>query len=107
MQYSKLPIDKILLSCDNPRLEQSFNEIESIINMINDQHEKLVVLAKDIIDNGLSPIDSIAVIPLEDNNGFYEVCEGNRRICVLKILQNPTLIKDIDDGLYKKFSDLA
>ncbi|MCK9246675.1 MAG: ParB N-terminal domain-containing protein [Anaerolineaceae bacterium] len=50
--------------------------------------EKIKQLGKDIAENGLSPIENIAVI--ESENGHYIAIEGNRRLCALQLLNDPS-----------------
>lgn len=107
MKRESIELALLLLSDKNPRLEPSFGETEALINMIKDQGEKLLVLASDIVENGLNPLDTIAVYPSETYSGYYEVGEGNRRICALKLLGDPSLIKPININLYSKFANLS
>lgn len=107
MKKTNIKIDLLLLSCDNPRLDPTFSEDESIFNMVKDQNEKLFELASDIVTYGLNPLDTIGVYPSEIFTGFYEVGEGNRRLCALKLLQNPSKIKHINPTLFSKFETLS
>ena len=92
---------------DNPRLNVSFSEEEAISNMIADQKEKLFELASDIVEHGLNPLEFIAVFPSEVYPDFFEVAEGNRRVCALKLLENPNLIGSQSLTLRTKMSQLA
>ncbi len=60
---------------------------------------------KDIAENGLSPLERTAVI--EKKDGSFICVEGNRRICALKLLNNPKLspksYQDDFDEISKKF----
>lgn len=105
MESITLSIDNILLSLDNPRLDESFDQINVIKKMIENQGSKLFELAKDISQNGLSPIEDIAVTP--SDNGQFVVHEGNRRITAIKLLNNPEILKNLDQSLYNKFSHLS
>lgn len=105
MESITLSIDNILLSLDNPRLDESFDQINVIKKMIENQGSKLFELAKDISQNGLSPIEDIAVTP--SDNGQFVVHEGNRRITAIKLLNNPEILKNLDQALYNKFSHLS
>lgn len=107
MQRDNISINLLLLSDENPRLDSSFGEDEAINNMVIDQRDKLFELASDIVEYGLNPLDIIGVYPSETYDGFYEVGEGNRRICVLKLLISPERIRNIDTGLYSKFLSLS
>lgn len=107
MRREIIEFSKIILSVENPRLEVSFCEEEAISKMVADQREKLVELASDIALYGLNPLDSVAVFPSEVYQGYFEVAEGNRRICTLKLLENPGLIGTQYSGLRSKIEQLA
>lgn len=103
MKRENISIELLVLSDGNPRLDPSLGEDEAIFNMINDQKDKLFELASDIVKYGLNPLDTIGVYPSETYRGYYEVGEGNRRICALKILISPERIQHINGSLYSKF----
>ena len=107
MKRENISIDLLLLSDGNPRLDPSFGEDEAIYNMISDQKDKLYGLATDIVEHGLNPLDAIGVYPSETYSGFYEVGEGNRRLCALKLLISPERIQQINNSLYSKFLSLS
>ncbi len=107
MKRETIELSLLLLSDKNPRLELSFGEMEAIARMVEDQGEKLFVLATDIVENGLNPLDTIAVYPSEIYSGYFEVGEGNRRVCALKLLKDPSLIKTINATLSAKFMNLS
>lgn len=107
MKRETIELSLLLLSDKNPRLEPSFGEMEAIARMVEDQGEKLFVLATDIVENGLNPLDTIAVYPSEIYSGYFEVGEGNRRICAIKLLKDPSLIKTINATLSTKFENLS
>jgi len=100
-----LSLSVIRLYLDNPRLSKSDSEIEALYKIVADQQKKLVMLAKDIAKHKLSELDVIAVFP-DEEEGFYRVVEGNRRISALKLLQNPSLIEDRFPAISKEFSDI-
>lgn len=100
-----LSIDNILLSLDNPRLDVSMDQENVIKKMIENQGNKIFELAKDISQNGLNPIEDIAVTPFD--NGQFIVHEGNRRITAIKLLNNPETLKNLDQTLYNKFNNLC
>ena len=80
---TSINIDNLKLSLDNPRLTDSQNELEEIEKMLSDQGKKLLNLAEDIIENGLNPLDIIAVYPSIEEKGKYIVAEGNRRVTAM------------------------
>ncbi|MFZ2537994.1 MAG: hypothetical protein WAX04_03725 [Oscillospiraceae bacterium] len=102
----RIRIEDLYLALDNPRLTDSQNENEAIEKMVSEQKDKLVVLAEDIIEHGLSPLDVIAVYPSETFEGKFIVAEGNRRVTVIKILNNPELISNYNLRIYNEFRKL-
>lgn len=107
MKRENILIKLLLLSDGNPRLNPSLGEDEAIFNMVADQKDKLYELASDIVEHGLNPLDTIGVYPSETYEGFYEVGEGNRRICALKLLLSPERIREFYPNLYSKFKILS
>lgn len=102
-----ISIKYLHLFLDNPRLPSSANEIEALLAIVDDQKSKLIQLATDIAQNGLSSIESIAVFPAtEFGRGHYYVAEGNRRISALKLLKNPALIEDRYPSIAKSFKKI-
>lgn len=94
-------IDNLLLSLENPCLDESNNQSEAIDKMVENQGNKIYALAKDIATNGLNPIEDIAVIKRED--GKFTVREGNRRITAIKLINNPSILKNKNASLLNKF----
>jgi hypothetical protein len=85
-----IAITNLILDLENYRLGPQPGQNETILSMIEEQGEKLVTLAEDIVENGLSPFDLMMVCPTDDK-GLYRVIEGNRRITALKLLHQPAL----------------
>jgi len=100
----ELSINQILLDPINPRHDPLQPQIELIKAMIDDQKDKLVKLAQDIIESGLNPADLITVIPNNNEKDKFTVVEGNRRITVLKLLNLPSLCHI--ESIRKKFDAL-
>jgi uncharacterized Zn ribbon protein len=75
----------------HPEFESQREIIEWMTSGSGRIGEKLVVLAKDIANNGLNPADRVMVITDEKEKGQFIVLEGNRRITALKLLNNPDL----------------
>jgi len=61
---------------------------EAIQALIETERQKLVVLANDIGERGLSPMDRLLVTK---NGRNYTVVEGNRRLAAVRLLNNPAL----------------
>lgn len=78
-------IKNLIIWTDNPRManEQIFTENEAIQILIDEVGlNKMKVLAKDIFSYGLNPHrQPIAVL---NNDGIYNIYDGNRRITVIK-----------------------
>jgi hypothetical protein len=101
MKPKLIPITKIDLDVLNPRHESDINTQAKIISHLVEK-DKIKQLAKDIAENGISPIDLIAVI--ENQNGRFTVVEGNRRVCALTLLNKPN--KSITaNNYFKKLKD--
>lgn len=83
-----VPVGRLLLDVENPRHDHVSSQRDALSALIENQRQKLVVLANDILEYGLSPIDRLLVLKAGRN---YTVVEGNRRLAVLKILNNPNL----------------
>ena len=86
-----IPVGKLMLDTENPRHEKVSSQRDAISALIVSERQKLVVLANDILENGLSPIDRLLVIKKGRN---YTVVEGNRRIAVVRMLGNPSLAQE-------------
>jgi hypothetical protein len=92
VERSEVAIDRIFLDLENPRHEPY--EAQSQVIEYLCRHENILPLAKDIVANGLNPIEQFALIPIDEAGGdepSYFVAEGNRRVCALKLLHDPDL----------------
>lgn len=102
-KYQEAKIADLLLNPNNPRFNPVKYQTETILSMIDDQGDKLVVLAEHIINHGLNPTDVILVCPYEKQ---LLVLEGNRRVTALKLVNEPDLIPDELSKLKKEFQRL-
>jgi len=59
--------------------------------IIDEQGKKLVTLAEDIIECGLSPFDLPMVAPSVEQEKMYVIIEGNRRYTAIKLVLEPDL----------------
>jgi len=85
-------INKLLLDVDNSRFPVSAeNQRDAVAKMLELQYDRIYRLAKDIVAKGLDPSENVLVYPSEDEDGFYVVAEGNRRVTALKLLLSPKL----------------
>jgi len=86
-------VDRVFLDLSNPRHEPYKNEAEVIEYLCQDEY--VYELAKDIVKMGsLNPLELFALIPLNNKKGSHSafvVAEGNRRMCAIKLLNDPEL----------------
>ena len=90
-QLAELNVDQ-----DNFRLGSFSDQRSCIQAMVRRQGEKLLELAQDILDVGLSPGEPLWVAPDPRSQGKFVVLEGNRRITALKVMDNPALASGTD-----------
>ena len=86
-----ISIGNLLLDVKNYRIVTQDSQKEARDAIIAEQGKKLIKLATDIIQVGLSPIDLLLVMDAENGNGDYVGLEGNRRITALQLLLKPEL----------------
>jgi hypothetical protein len=89
-------VEELLLDLKNPRFAGLANQREALQKIVQVQGSKLVNLAEDIVENGMSPAHRmlVAKAPGKGSSG-YVVLDGNRRLAALRILANPAVL----DGL--------
>lgn len=109
MAAVSMSIDQLLLDSENPRIGAAANQRDVLQEILDDQGEKLFVLAEDIVDNGLSPIDRCLVLREKQGSDRFIVLEGNRRVGALKILANPHVLTSLQlkGALQKRLETLA
>ena len=102
-------LSSLLIDTQNPRLESILEgQNDALRTIAATQNRKLLVLAKDILEHGLNPMEFLLVMPASEDGERYVVLEGNRRIAALKILENPEIVHGaIDDALYESFKRLS
>jgi len=104
----ELKIADLMLDVQNPRIPKQKNQLAALQEILNDQDKKLLELATDIVENGLSPVDRMMV--LEDaESGTYTSLEGNRRTAALRILNTPNIVDELEisPSLKQQFKQLA
>jgi len=79
----------------NPRLEPQIGQREAIRAMVKQQGEKIVNLAADIAEHGISAAERFMAVVPENSRFAYISLDGNRRLVALKLLHEPLLA----DGL--------
>lgn len=91
-KIKSVSVDRVFLDHDNPRHEPYQSQAEVIEYLCKDEY--VFELAKDIAKHGLNPLELFALIPQGNAKGKptnYYVAEGNRRMCAVKLLNDPEL----------------
>lgn len=101
METKKLKIIDIDLHEENPRHKKLTAQEEIIEYLLAD--EKVLDLAKSIAKLGLNPLESCGVVKRIGDAGYY-TAEGNRRLCALKLLINPSLAPAGKRAAFEKIS---
>lgn len=98
MPWGTFKLGELKLDQENIRIgpDRKPDQRATIKAIVADQGQKLVNLALDLIDVGPSPGEPIWVTPDRKQSGQYIVLEGNRRVCALKMLDNPALAADTE-----------
>jgi len=91
MSSQIISVGNLLLDTSNYRITKQNSQKEARDAIIAEQDRKLVKLATDIIEVGLSPIDLTLVIDAGDGLGNFVVLEGNRRLTALQLMLKPEL----------------
>ena len=104
-----IPPSSLLVDAENPRLPKpNEGQREAMRAIANLLPRKILVLAKDIVENGLNPADLPIVTPANDSENRYVVLEGNRRLVALKALENPdSFVGALDGGAIAAMRSLA
>jgi hypothetical protein len=97
-----IPVKALDLYLDdlNPRHDPIADQPEIISHLLS--KEKVLEIARDIAAVGLNPLEKFGVIQTE--SGHYVVVEGNRRLCALLLLNDPSRAPE---GFKQTFIDLA
>lgn len=82
-----ITLNRLYLFDKNPRHDPIDNEPEIIAKLY--KKEKVLKLAQHIAQNGISPLEKLAVVRHPNVSGSFVVVEGNRRLCALKLLRDP------------------
>ena len=95
-----IQISSLLLDTINPRHDRIEEQGEIIKYLV--ENAKLRQLAKDIVKQGVSPIDLLAV--MKHDATHYIALEGNRRLCALILLNDNKLCPQSERNFFKKLS---
>lgn len=108
IQYNeRFPLGRVFLSLDNPRHERKTSEAQAIAALC--AKEDVLPLARDIAKIGLNPLERFGLVAIKSKKRgnappTYHVFEGNRRMCALKLLNDPELAPP---NLRKQFAKVA
>ncbi|HKD79719.1 MAG TPA: ParB/Srx family N-terminal domain-containing protein [Candidatus Angelobacter sp.] len=94
MKDQVIRVTDLQLDTGNYRTGKQEDQREAIRALIEEQKIKLVHLAEDIIQNGLSPLETILVMPMTDDKNRFVVIEGNRRVAAMKLVTQPDLASE-------------
>ncbi len=87
----EMDVNDLHVSITNPRfIHAVINEEIAISELINLEIKKMIKLTKSVIETGMLPITFYCF----KENGEIVLADGNRRLTVIKILNNPKLIPD-------------
>jgi hypothetical protein len=91
-----IPVTDLLLDGLNPRLvDEQAGQQEAALSLAEQQGERIIKLAQDIVQNGTDPTTLVAVLAVGDTRKRYRVIEGNRRVLAIKALETPSLISPV------------
>jgi hypothetical protein len=83
-----IELSRIYLDTENPRHDPIDNEASIIAHLLANENVK--ALAKHIADHGsTSPLERIGLVEHPKVKGAFVALEGNRRVCALKLLNDP------------------
>lgn len=91
-------VSKLALDESNARLgdERQGQEVTRLA-LARRARKTLIPLAEDILKNGLDPTAPFALTSERALSGFYRVIEGNRRLLVLQVLNDPSIVFEVFD----------
>jgi hypothetical protein len=94
-------LDRVFLDHENPRHEPYATQEEVITYLCKD--EEVMALARDIARHGLNPLELLAVLPGKAKDTWI-AAEGNRRVCALKLLNDPELAPPDQRAFFERHS---
>jgi len=81
--------DRIFLDNDNPRHHPYQDQADTIEYLC--RKENVLPLARDIVRHGVNPLEIFALLRSPNSKTSYIAGEGNRRLCAIKLLNDPDL----------------
>jgi|CXWL01.1.fsa_nt_gi hypothetical protein len=110
VEKKKIKIQNLMLDTNNYRIGHQEGQPQAIRSIVEEQGDKLKVLAEDIMKNGLSPIELFMAMPSQGSKTQHVVIEGNRRTTAIKLVLNPELASGTEQEnafkrLHEKYSN--
>lgn len=96
-------ISTLMVNPENYRFSPVKDEKTAIKVMLDKHNSRIKQLLEDIATFGLNPSDILMVCKIENK---YITLEGNRRLTALKILNDVSILKDIDIKYYNEYLKL-
>jgi hypothetical protein len=91
-QIEDIDVERIFLYEENPRHEPLDSQPEIIEHLCKD--EQVLNLARSIAAEGTNPLEIVGLVEVKSTGRgkkSYVVWEGNRRVCAIKLLNDPDL----------------
>jgi hypothetical protein len=107
VRIETVSLNRLFLWLDNPRHDAVASEAEAIKYLC--ENESILPIARDIVENGLNPLDRAAFVAIPDSattkdRQSYHVVEGNRRLTALKLLRDPDLAPAKQKAQFEKLA---
>lgn len=99
-EFRRIAVLDLLLNRENPRHVSKDNQSDIIEYLLRD--EEVYNLARHMSQNGINPLEVVAVFADEDGN--LVVAEGNRRICAAQLLTDPEKAPESSRARFRKLS---
>ena len=101
--HKYINISDLMVNPENYRFSPVKDEKTAIKVMLDNHNSRIKQLLKDIAAVGLNPSDILMVCKIENK---YITLEGNRRLTALKILNDVSILKEIDSKYYNEYLKL-
>ena len=102
IESTDVNIDKLELDPENPRLPEDLKRTQVAMTEHIAHYTDIEELMQVIGENGFFRGESLIVYPSPDRKNFYRVIEGNRRLCAVRLLSRPDIVKGS-----KKIAEIA
>lgn len=104
-----VPVVDLLLDPENPRIAGgATSQQETALQLAQQQSERIVRIAEDIVKHHLDPTSLPLVMATGDRRKQYRILEGNRRVLALKALETPALVAPaLSSAANRKLTRLA